>query len=253
MELGEEWEKHCNYSHPIERNYVAKIPPLKLEDVTIGPRIGSTSAHGLVYRGKAGDTPVAVKFTPALTSRDDPEKEMNLAQMLGDKARQNLDLPFPVVYGTGTVFMKLPKSYNNTENAMKENLRRDILQKGFKKSAAMRAVHQGIIPDGYIVPDKVKMWYIISELAIGDLNQIKNRTQYYEESKCALEKLHDMGYAHGDVHLGNFMLLKGNKVVIHDFDASVPATKETIMEDRERFVYAWSFAMPFTDKTNVNK
>ena len=53
-----------------------------------------------------------------------------------------------------------------------------------------------------------------------------------EQAMYALDALHKRGYAHGDAHLGNFMVLKSGFVVVHDFDKTKPigttplATKE---------------------------
>ena len=72
-----------------------------------------------------------------------------------------------------------------------------------------------------------KGYYLISELAIGDLNQIFENMDGVDPSpliigaECALRKLHDVGYTHGDPHLGNFLLMEDKRVVIHDFGRTI--------------------------------
>lgn len=72
-----------------------------------------------------------------------------------------------------------------------------------------------------------KVFYLISELGLGDLNQIFELTDIVDPSpliigaECALRKLHQLGYTHGDAHLGNFLLMEDNRVVIHDFGRTI--------------------------------
>jgi hypothetical protein len=72
-----------------------------------------------------------------------------------------------------------------------------------------------------------KGFYLISELGIGDFNQIFEKMDVVDPSpliigaECALRKLHDVGYTHGDPHLGNFLLMEDNRVVIHDFGRTI--------------------------------
>lgn len=76
-------------------------------------------------------------------------------------------------------------------------------------------------------PILFKGYYLISELGLGDLNQIFEFTDIVDPSpliigaECALRKLHQLGYTHGDPHLGNFLLMEDNRVVIHDFGRTI--------------------------------
>lgn len=194
-----------------------------------------------MYRAEAsdGNMAVAVKFTPFLGGNESPEKEMEIAHHLGSLAKENPDLPFPITFGHGHTGITLPDDYGQRDRANKENIRRSILAQGFSRTQAIRAAHQNRFPEGFIPPITNSSVWLISELAVGDLNQVPNPIKYKKDSLCALEALHKAGYCHGDVHLGNFLLLRGNMVVIHDFGNSEIVSQDGIKSDFERFAEAW--------------
>ena len=241
-QLPKTWNSECNYHHPLTRDKTAAHPSLTLQDVILKERIGSNSSVGIVYRAEStdGTMAVAVKFTPFLGGNENPEKEMEIAHYLGKLAKENPDLPFPITFGYGNTAINLPDNYGQRERANKENIRRSMIKQGFSRGQAMRAAHQNRLPENFNRPTTNFSLWLISELAIGDLTQVPKPIKYKKDSLCALEALHKAGYCHGDVHLGNFLLLKGGMVIIHDFGNSEPFTQIGKQRDLDRFAEAWN-------------
>ena len=194
----------------VVRNAIAE-GRLGLEDVIIGQRIGSASAVGQAFRAtvRSNGIEVAVKITPVAA-------EIELAQELGEKALDNLDEPYPMVFGSGR------KPGLEKEFYIISELAAGDFRQIWNETKAHKA--------------NLKQWCDIHLSAHGTWPETVTRRMVMEkllqQAMYALDALHNRGYVHGDAHFGNFMVLRSGFVVVHDFDKTKPigttplATKE---------------------------
>lgn len=218
------WNRECLHPFRLDRSRFAGVR-LEWEDLELVERIGSDSRNGIVYRAHVcrgvhrEPLDVAVKVMPRLY-RDAVESEISIATALGRDAH----LPVPLVFGSGYLeHFRLPTSFGQRFCAWEEASRRRALQQGATKARALRAAKTGKEQ-----PDLVPAGFLISELAVGDLNQIGAVTKDIEAAAVrALHLLHEEArYTHGDVHLGNFLFTQDQGVLVHDFGAAQPFSQE---------------------------
>lgn len=222
MKLPGEWSTTC--FRPSENrtqfaNFArAKAGGVTIEDVTLERRIGSQSMNAMVYEGSVEGQRVAVKFMPRVY-RDSWDQEVQVAQLLSNMALRNPGKPFPIVVGSGKTMVELPTNFPGQQGAIQETARINAVEQGKSKREALLIARESKIKSA------VHARYLISELARSDLQSVINPSSYREQMECALRELHSAGYAHGDAHLGNFLLTPDNAVLIHDFGDTFETTR----------------------------
>lgn len=200
--------------------FVKNNPNLPLSDFKLLRQIGSDSAHGIVYEAKykyeQQDFNMAIKFMPRYKG-DTCKEELVIAKELGTRAMNDPTLPFPIFVGGGNARIPFPKESQKAYDIGKEAVKRKVFKEKKSKPEALRACVKATEED---FPEEVDAVYLISELAVEDVQQSENPFKYYKGMHCSLDKLHEFGYIHGDPHLGNFLILKDGSVIIHDFGSS---------------------------------
>jgi serine/threonine protein kinase len=221
MKLPGEWSTTCFHPSENRRQFAnfakAKAGGVTIEDVTIERRIGSQSMNAMVYEGSVEGQRVAVKFMPRVY-RDSWDWEVRVAQLLGNMALRDPGKPFPIVVGSGETTVELPENFPKAVLASKETARINAVAQGKNKLEALLVAQESKFTK------KVYARYLISELATSDLQSVSDPSSYRKQMKCALRELHSAGYAHGDAHLGNFLLTPDNAVLIHDFGDTIETT-----------------------------
>uniref|UniRef100_A0A6C0J7A5 ABC1 atypical kinase-like domain-containing protein n=1 Tax=viral metagenome TaxID=1070528 RepID=A0A6C0J7A5_9ZZZZ len=229
IEPHTKWIKHCGYIDTSCREEVSQHSSVKIEDIELGDRLGSISQDAYVRLGVVKKTgmKVAVKFIPILFKdiykQGDPlrkfspeEEEVETAMNLGKLAKEDPGLPFPITLGGGSVRIRLPIDFAQRDTAIKIDVYNKEFSINGKKRAAILAM-RGDLSDHDTI---VSAMYIVSELATGDLKQIRLTEKLASSAGCALNMLHNFNYTHGDPHLGNFLVLECGQVIIHDFGHS---------------------------------
>ena len=198
--------------------FVREHPNPPLSDFTFERRIGSDSLHGVVYEAvhKESQLHVAVKFMPRM-KRDTCMEETAIATKLGRKAAEDPRLPFPILVGAGEAVILFQRDSPKADAIGREAVRRNALKEGKSKRESLVAYRDAKESD---FPEWVDSMYLISELAVEDVQQSDCPDNYIEDMHCALIALHAEGYVHGDAHLGNFLILTDGSVIIHDFGSS---------------------------------
>ena len=229
IKLPREWSTTC-FSPSTNRvqfaNYARdKAGSVTIEDVKIEQRIGSDSRNAVVYEGDVKGRRVAVKCMPLVfgNSWDD---EVRIAQLLSNRALQDLGKPFPIVVGSGKTIIELPPEFGNSLAAWQETARINAVKGGSNRRQSLR-----IMQAQKDRIDNVYARYLISELAASDLQSVRDPSMYRDQMECALRELHSAGYAHGDAHLGNFLLTPDDEVLIHDFGNAIENASEIQFAD----------------------
>ena len=219
------WVEHCGYNKSLLRDSLTNHPKVNLDDIDLGDRLGSISQDAFVRLGtiRSSGIQVAVKFLPPVNKNSSGEEEVAIATKFGDLARFDPGLPFLITLGYGYAKIKLPDDFVKKEDAIRADIYKQVLLKTGTKRDAIIAMRGDISKhDG-----TVTSIYIISELARGDLKQIPLSGKLIDKARCALSMLHNFNHAHGDPHLGNFLVLQDGQVVIHDFGHSFEGLSKT--------------------------
>ena len=250
LPVYQNWQKECSVVET-DRRIISSTDIDGLDEVAVGDRLGSESNDAYVRLGtvKSNGLPVAVKFI-AEYGNSDPKIEAILASKLGNLAKEDNSLPFPIVLNTGITKVELPSSeefkkrkesiekaiYNYNLNTKSNPIakRRSI---EYKKNENLTEPNPGEVK---IMRGIVDVTYIVSEKGLRDLNSGTLTPDLIEKAFCALKKLHEQKITHGDPHLGNFLII-GQKdqdpdVLIHDFGNSFNhETKDKYYDEMVKF------------------
>lgn len=235
----------CQTDYVTARKKLNNINELKLNDLILHERIGSNSMHGIVHRAtiKNNSTKVAIKFIPR-TLKSIKNDEIKISLYLSNLAKENISLPFLLIFGHGMVNIDEMKNIEMKHNfadkfdaikykvyyqlCLDNNIDPDAIMDSQKYIAnrlrifaeksdqninieATKYYNQYINELEKELPIYFYMDYLIMELGIGDLTMVNVPKEKMEEYKnganCALNKLHQYNICHEDAHVGNFMLV----------------------------------------------
>jgi hypothetical protein len=258
------WDRDTQLEYSTYRHeLITKIDKeLTIDDLIILERIGLDSTFGIVFRALYKDIPVAIKFF-----KYNPE-EVKITQFFGKiPLKKSIDEPFLINFGSGELMV------GNNYKLLDEGIVK-ILIHGSEEAVAIHNKRE----DKFSKLSEDKLSYLINEMAVMDLNQVRlktwpNRKSPEEITKFAvkafphifapdtlvtfkkfcdtlmcrsmgvLRRFHKYKYTHGDPHPGNFMYLKDGTLVIHDYDQSrlinTKNADKDIDKDIENFTAAW--------------
>ena len=215
-----QWIREPLWGHTTQREVLAATQsPIAYSSLEIKERIGSDSSNGKVYLALTNGRKFALKvFDP----NEESATEVDIATRLGEMAKTNQDLPFPMTFGAGTVPEKDLRAFG-----LKPGAQYIVSELAVADLAQMFA-------EARKAKDHLATWSkenMPTLLPTGVMSLAKWKQEVAFHAYCCLRKLHEVGYAHLDPHQGNFMVLDSGKIVIHDFGTTKPKMAEIIEAD----------------------
>jgi hypothetical protein len=223
------WVREPLWEHTVSREAVlaASRVPVTFEGLTIGARIGSDSSNGEVYlaTARSGHKYALKLFNP----NEESATELEIATRLGGVTKTDLDLPFPLTFGSGLVppaFLFEFKMKPGAQYLVSELANGDLVQ-------LFTAARESMSVAGGLSHWAATHMPLLFPCGVASIAAWKKEVAFH--AFCCMRKLHALGYAHLDSHQGNFMALGSGKIVIHDFGTTKPATPETVAKDFDTF------------------
>lgn len=236
--MNGEYKEWIPYGHEnCQIKDISKYQRQKIDacNIPLTVRIGSESASGIVYKISILDRNFALKVMPIYSDDyiKNNNKEIEYAKIASRLVETNDCIYFPYFIKSGFCDdFTYPESMENRRKMANEYAIIEYLKESF--FPVTYSNYKDIIEDHNIDINKLSLkmpiQYMISELGKSDLlfwiltqYDDKKMNEFMREILIAISALQDEFIVHGDLHLGNILILDrtcGDIAAIHDFGSS---------------------------------